>query len=450
MATVLIVEDEAKSRKIIKDIVDHFVGCRVITAATAQEALDRVEQDLPDLMTLDMMLPGGSGAEVLKGARRIKPDLDVVVMTGYGNMDMAFDMGREGVVAFIEKINFDAQKFVTLVKKLLADCDRSKNALAAQGPEDQITTVWNSGISAALARTLDHIDALSRTDDSVFFLGEYGTCKRAAARLLHERSRRRQCPFVVLDCRNIPQGNSGHGAREDSPSEAGWIESLIGEAKGGTLLLHHIHELALRVQPRFLSLLEKTVYGPDGLPGGLLACVRIMATSTENISALVTKGLLRKELGVHLEYNVVELAPLRERKEDIGLLVRHLLPGANIRHGAQVEAFSKRAILEMTRRPWPGNLYELWYVVDRAVSQRKAGTVERRDLPRRPEDTVIQGEINSYRQVGQAKDAIIQALLLNALESSGGNQTEAARRSGLPKSTFNRLIHRHFPDGVKK
>jgi transcriptional regulator of acetoin/glycerol metabolism len=104
----------------------------------------------------------------------------------------------------------------------------------------------------------------------------------------------------------------------------------------------------------------------------------------------------------------------------------------------------------MTRRPWFGNLYELWYVVDRAVSQRKAGTVERRDLPRRPEDTVIQGEINSYRQVGQAKDAIIQALLLNALESSGGNQTEAARRSGLPKSTFNRLIHRHFPDGVKK
>jgi DNA-binding NtrC family response regulator len=372
MAKVLIVDDEAAICWAFRALVEDS-GHKAIVASSLARGREAFQQEAPDFVFLDVRLPDGNGLSLLEEMRAHSKDLAVVVMTAHGGFETAVQAMQKGAFDYLVK-PIDLTKARTMMARALADRSRSKL------PVVNASGVALVGRSAIIQEIFKSIAIVGSATAPVLIQGESGTGKELVARAIHEASARRDKPFVPIDCAALPlelveSELYGHkqGAFTGAVTEHA---GRIRQANGGTLFLDEIGELPLRAQPKFLRFLAEREIIPIGRTRAIPVDVRIVAATNQCLSEAVSQGRFRDDLYYRLNVSVIQLPPLRQRKEDLPLLVQHFLASA-----PQPRQISDDALQCLIDYDWPGNIRELRNALQHAAMQARSQYIFSDHLP---------------------------------------------------------------------
>ncbi len=353
---ILVVEDDPDLREALTDTLA-MAGYSTANAGSSEHALAYLEKNLPGLVLTDVQMPGMDGHGLLRTLKLRHPEIPVILMTAFGQIDRAVQAMREGAADYLPK-PFEPDKLLTAVARHFRGAGESvESGLLTQDPASQALLELTRRVAAS--------------DSTILLTGESGVGKEVYARYIHQHSQRAKGPFVALNCAAIPENllesvMFGHekGAFTGATSpQAGKFE----QANGGILLLDEISELPINLQAKLLRVLQEREVERVGGRGALKIDVRVIATTNRDLSRQVAKGVFRDDLYYRLNVFPLEIPPLRKRREDIPLLARHFL----IRHqkvtGRSGFTLSDAALAELTTYDWPGNIRELGNVVQRAM-----------------------------------------------------------------------------------
>lgn len=442
--TVLVVDDEPALRSVLALRIGDW-GYDVTTVADAAEAEREMARGMPDLVLSDVVLPDGSGVDLLRRLRRQDEQLPVVMMTAHGNVDAAVEAMKAGAADFLTK----PLDYATLRALLESLSGEIRQRAASSDLDARLASQETPGLvgqSRQMRELRRLIGLLATSGASAIITGESGTGKEVVARVIHALSGRRDAPFVAVNAAAIPEGLIeselfGHeqGAFTGATrARAGCFEL----ANGGTLFMDELAEMPIGLQPKLLRVLEDGRVRRVGGSREVELDVRVLAATNRTPTQAVRGGLLREDLFYRLNVFELALPPLRERPDDIPLLAQHFvrefgqkheMPVAGIRDGV-------RGLLEA--HSWPGNVRELRNVIERAVIVARSGWIETVHLP--PYVQVLEGGGTSTIQLpaGATLAEAEQALILHTLERVGNNKAEAARQLGLDvKTVRNKLKH---------
>lgn len=447
MKTILVIDDDNSLRRVVEFQLQQ-AGYQVETAADGDEGIEKFRQLSPDLVLTDVQMPGLSGEEVLKVVQNEKPGSLVVVVTAFGTVEKAVEAMRAGATDYLTK-PFSRDALLLAVERAFAFRDLE---LENQTLREQLTAKADfSGVvgrSAVMQRVFDTVSKVAASEATVLIAGESGTGKELIAQALHQGSDRQNGPFVPVNCAAIPRDLIeselfGHlkGAF------TGAVKDRVGkfsQADGGTLFLDEIGELPLELQPKLLrALQEKEIEPVGGTPRRV--DVRVVAATNRDLAESVKEGAFREDLYYRLAVIPVELPPLRERREDIPLLVRHFLA----KHGKGIRLdIEEKAMQALSAYSWPGNVRELENQVERMIVLRRNDTFQLEDLP----EQLTQGRrgqrsgVLSLPEEGYPLEQLEADAVRLALQRCDGNQTRAARFLSIPRHT---LIYRMEKYGIK-
>jgi DNA-binding NtrC family response regulator len=437
---VLVVDDERGVRESLRMLLGS--ECTVAEATSVDEGLAALAASPPDLVLLDLVMPGRSGFDFLSGLASVPDPPPVVVLTATRNVATAVEAMKRGAADYVTK-PFEIEALRIKVRQLLArrDLEREVEALRAR-VEDSEQVGALLGRSAAMREVFRTVRRVASSAATVLIRGESGTGKELVARAIHELSPRADAPFVALNCAAMPAALIeselfGHerGAFTDARERrVGRFES----ASGGTLFLDEIGELEPGVQAKFLRALEERRIERLGGSAPIQVDVRVVAATNRDLERDVAAGRFRADLFYRIHVVPMELPPLRDRREDVRLLAEHFLAQAREAAGRGPRRFSAEALGALERFPWPGNVRELRNTVERAVALCEGDAIELGDLPAQ----VVRTErIEALREAVRAgrlsfEDAVAnfeRTLLLEALEETDWNQTRAAERLGTTR-----------------
>jgi two-component system NtrC family response regulator len=441
---VLLVDDDASLRRVVEYQLGE-AGHQVRSLATGEEAVEALREGPFDLILTDLRMPGLDGIGLLERARVLCPEGVVIVITAHGDVATAVRAMQLGALDFLEK-PFTRERLLVAVRKAaelrrLRDENRRLRALVQeQGAFESII-----GSSPALQAALADLKLAASSDATVLILGESGTGKELAARALHLNSPRREGPFVVVNCASIPESlieSELFGHRKGAFTGA--TEERRGKfeiASGGTIFLDEIGELPIGLQPRLLRVLQEGEVDKVGENQPIRVDVRVVASTHQDLEARVREGTFREDLWYRLNVVPLRLPPLRERAEDLPVLVEHFLLKHAKRHGRPVPRVAPEVIDRLQRHAWPGNVRELENLLERLVVLARSDALAEADLP-----ASMRGEGPSYGGLrveipasGIVLEEVERGLLREALRRSGGNQSQAARLLGISRQT---LIYR--------
>jgi DNA-binding NtrC family response regulator len=434
-ARVLLVEDERLIRWALRSALE-AEGLEVVEAGTVADGRAALAAADPDAVLCDVRLPDGSGLDVVRQAAADQPDVPVLVITAYGSVEDAVAAMRAGAYDYLTK-PVEPAVLLPLVRRALERTELRREVRRLR--EEQARTVGSPvlvGRGPAVTGLLATIDKIGRSDGATVLIhGESGTGKGLVARVLHDRSRRRNGPFVPVVCAAVPETLFeselfGHerGAFTDARARK---QGLVELADGGTLFLDEIAEVPPVVQAKLLGFLEERTIRRVGGTADIPVNVRVVAASNRDLVAAVREGRFREDLWFRLQVIPLRLPPLRERREDIPLLVEHFLERLGTELGGQHAEVSPEAAAALRAYAWPGNVRELRNVLERALLLGSGRRVELEDLP--PELRRAGGAGADGRRLLQLPaegldfEALERDLVVQALEQAGGNQTQAAR-----------------------
>jgi DNA-binding NtrC family response regulator len=455
-ARLLVVEDEPDQRRLLTELLA-AEGFAVANAGSLAAAEAELARTAIDLVISDWQLPDGDGGALLARVRERYPDTAFVMVTAYGTIARAVAAIRAGADDYLTK-PFERQALLLAVERTLARrrLERENRRLAAEiGDRDRLVDLL--GRAPAMRRLFDRVERLAPTDATVLLTGESGTGKELAARALHQLSARRARPFVAVNCAAIPEGlveseffgverGAFTGADRTRP---GRFES----ADGGTLFLDEIGELWLPLQPKLLRVLQEGRFARVGAARELAVDVRVVAATNRDLAAEVAAGRFRQDLYYRLNVVPLELPPLRERREDLPLLVEFFAARAARRHGLAPPRFPPAVMRRLIEHSWPGNVRELANVVERLLLLAEESAVSASDLP--PELTGIAPERaadGAYRlpAAGLRWEEHERSLLQQALALAHGNRARAARLLDLPYKAFLYRLEKHGLGGGRE
>jgi len=459
--TVLVVDDEESIVWVLRKAVESL-GLQVVTASTAERALEAARTRTPDVILLDVKLPGMDGLKALEEFKRVAPYAKVVVMTAHGSLDTAVRALKLGALEYLPK-PFELAQVKMLVETALRDipADASIQALRKGGPAPGGIV----GRSPAMQELFRKIAAVSASDTSVLLIGESGTGKELLARAIHHNSARANGPFEAINCAAIPETLLeselyGH----DRGAFTGAEREKLGKleiAHGGTVFLDEVGDLPPPAQVKLLRFLEERRLVHVGGTRQVPVDVRIISATNQDLEARIAEGRYREDL--HFRLNVVKIVvpPLRERREDIPLLVAHYL---DHERGLGITA---EALGILKGYPWPGNVRELRNTIERGVVLARRGVLKAEHLPesvRTPAagvETDVDAGIRRLvdRLVAQASPGDVfrqvesrweKALLRRILELTRGNQLKASELLGITRTTVKRKMDLHGLGGEGK
>ncbi|HET8931877.1 MAG TPA: sigma-54 dependent transcriptional regulator [Polyangiales bacterium] len=429
---VLVVDDEENIRLFLHTLLQKK-GYAVRTADSAEQALSLLRQEPADFVLTDVKMPGMSGIELCRELRAQWPELVVVVMSAYGSVEQALEAVRVGAYDYLSKPFKQDEVLFALAKaeeheRLL----RENRALRAAAIEGHVPGLL--GKSAAIQRVLRLIAKVADFRTTVLIQGESGTGKELVARALHKQSSRRDKPFVAINCGAIPETLMeselfGHkrGAFTDAHNDK---PGIFQEAHEGTLFLDEIAELSLQLQVKLLRVLQESVVRPLGSNKDLTVDVRVIAASVRDLAREVAEGRFREDLYYRLNVLQIVVPPLRERADDIALLIDHFIARNNARLGTHIRGIDARAKRLLLDYHWPGNVRELENLIERAVVLAEADVLMPEDIPDRlqqPQDSLSQVLSSSDLSIKKASRSIEETLIKRALAQTRGNRTAAAR-----------------------
>jgi len=445
LGTLLIVDDEKNTRDGLRNALeDQF---EVYVAADIAGALSTIEGDPPDVLITDLRLGGEDGMDLIDKVLKLPKPPVCIMMTAYGSVDTAVEAMRRGAYDFVTKpVNID--RLEILIQRAIRDRDlRRENVELRQQVEKKSGLESMIGSSPPMVEVFDTLRQVAPSRATVLIQGETGTGKELAARAIHQLSPRANKKFIAVHCKAfsaqlLESELFGH----ERGAFTGAFERRIGrfeQANGGTLFLDEIGEIDENTQVKILRALGERTFERVGGNQTITSDVRLVAATNKDLAKLVAEGKFRDDLYFRLNVVQVTMPPLRQRKEDIPLLVQAFLKESAKENGKPYRELAPEAAACIIHHDWPGNVRELRAAVEHAVVMCTSARIGVRDLPATVRQQTHVGF--SVQQDSPTSDGLNlhqteQALILRALEESGGNRTEAAQRLGISRRTLHRRL----------
>lgn len=438
---ILVIDDEEGIRESLKGILEDE-GYEVLTAESAEEGMKIFEEQSPDLVLLDIWLPGMDGIEALKRMRDRRPSVPVIMISGHGTIELAVKASKLGAYDFLEK-PLSLERVLITVKRAL-DVAHLEGTLKAL-KEETAGRFRLVGESSAIKHLKAQIDIVAPSSSMVLITGESGSGKELVARLIHERSPRQGGPFIEVNCAAIPRELIeselfGH----EKGSFTGAVERKKGKfelADRGTLFLDEIGDMSKEAQAKVLRVIETKEFQRVGGGKNIKVDVRIIAATNKDLQEEVRKGNFREDLFFRLNVIPLRVPPLRERKEDIPLLVEHFLTLIASEYGKPKKRLAEEAIKLLTEYNWPGNVRELRNLVERLFIMSQGEVI-------RPEDIessfgLQSSGIHSYfkfNTLREAREAFERDFILKKLEENNWNISKTAEAISLERTALYRKL----------
>ena len=445
---VLVVDDEELYRNALERILGR-AGHQVHTARNASEALGIVSSEPIDLVLCDVKMPGINGIELVRQLREVEPDLPSIVVTGYGSAESSVDALRAGAFWYLEK-PFE-QAHLDVIRRLVEQAiehGRLKSENRALHTQLRSKYKFDNiiGHSGALQRVLEVVEKVADSNSTVLLTGESGTGKELIARALHYNSRRENEPLISVNCGAIPEELLeselfGHvkGAFTNAHENR---KGRFAAADGGTMFLDEIGDMSMNLQVKLLRVLQERTFEPVGSSKTVKVNVRVVAATNQDLRLAIQERRFREDLYFRLNVLPIEVPPLRERREDVPLLVNHFLDVFNQSRQSAVESISASAMQRLIAYAWPGNIRELENLIERMVLLTTSNELDEADLPaellaQSPAGATVAPEVPpTGLSMPQVLKDIETDMIHQALELSHNNKNQAAKLLGLHRTTL--------------
>jgi two-component system, NtrC family, nitrogen regulation response regulator NtrX len=447
MARILVVDDEQGIRRVLAQLLD-YEGHEVRTAEHAAEAIAAYADFRPDLTFMDVKMARMDGLEALTEIRQIDPAALVVMISGHGTIETAVEATRRGAYDFLEK-PLDTDRILLVLRNALQQRGLlEENARLRVEVETRHQIV---GRSFPIRQVLERIERVAPTDARVLVSGENGTGKELVARAIHRLSPRAQTQFVEVNCAAIPtelieselfghMKGSFTGAYEDRTGK-------FEQADGGTLFLDEVGDMSLTAQAKVLRALQEGVITRVGGARPIQVDVRVLAATNKDLEDEIREGRFREDLYYRLNVIPLHVPPLRERREDIPMLVQHFAERAIREANLRPKGFSPDAVETLQRMDWPGNVRELRNTVERLLILAPGENVTRADVDLMVGGAArgagLSGELLNCNTFAEFKEAAERAFIIQKLREHDWNVSETARTLDMPRSNLYKKIERY-------
>jgi two-component system nitrogen regulation response regulator NtrX len=442
---VLVIDDEAAIRDSLKMILE-YEGYEVLTAATGEEGIAQAEREAPDLVFLDVKMPGMDGLEVLQRLRHLVEVMPIVVVSGHGTVSTAVEATKLGAFDFIEKPLERERVLVTVRNAVDSRRLRSENRSFRRDAEKRYQIVGDSG---QLTRVREAIAKAAPTNATVLIWGESGVGKELVAHAIHARSTRSHRPMVAMNCAGLPETLLeselfGH-VRGAFTGAVFTKKGRFALADGGTIFLDEIGTLSVAVQAKLLRVLQDREFEPLGAERTQRVNVRVIAATNRDLRQLVADGRFQEDLYYRLNVIPIAIPPLRERREDIRLLVEHFLRRFAERTGKPIDGIDEGVLDELERYDWPGNVRELENTIERAVVLTKGPRLAREAVWMMGVATTPAAGLPSMR-LHQNLEWTERETIRRALDQAGGIKKDAAELMGISQRALSHYLQKHRLD----
>lgn len=444
---ILIVDDEPDIRELVSGILkDEGYRCRV--AATGEEALDQISTRQPNLLILDVWLgdPKYDGLKILEHIRKTNADLPIVMISGHGTVETAVNAIKMGAYDFIEK-PFKTDRLLLIVSRAIEAANLRRENLELRKGASFPEMIGNSSAILTVRKTIEKV---APTNSRVLMLGDSGVGKELAAREIHKASKRTSGPFLVLHCKADSEESLegklfGKEAFQNTPRQLGALEY----AHGGSLYLDEVTELSLDIQSKLVRFLHENTFKRIGGDQKVHADVRVLAGSQKDVKKKCEEEAFREDLFYRLNVITLNLPPLRERLEDLPELVTYFVETLSRRAGATARHFSDSTLAIMKTHSWPGNIYELRNIIERALILSPAANdapVMPDELPPevRGENLAVLAHQNSpdflSMPLREAREYFERDYLLAQVQKFSGNISRTANFIGMERSALHRKL----------
>jgi two-component system response regulator AtoC len=434
---ILVVDDDDALRESL-ELFLAAEGCDVVAAADGASALAQLERAPFDAVLCDVRMPGQDGFDLLPQLLRIAPGLTVILMSAYGARELAIEALKRGAYDYLAKPFPPSEALLAIRKAQERERLRRANELLLRDLERAVGERPIVAASANMMAVLELVERAAEFKTTVLLTGESGTGKEVLARALHAQSARRQQAFVAVNCGAIPEALLeselfGHAKGAFTGADRA-RRGLVLEADGGTLFLDEIGELPLALQVKLLRVLQEEEVRPVGESKSRSVDVRVIAATARDLAREVAQGRFREDLFYRLDVVRVSVPPLRERREDIPLLVDHFLASFRASLGKNVRSVAADALAKLVAYAWPGNVRELENVIERAVILADEERITLRELPENVRGgappAAPQRHAGDYA-LGAARRRFEADWIRDALAAAKGNRTHAARLLGI-------------------
>jgi two-component system nitrogen regulation response regulator NtrX len=434
---VMVVDDEEGIRESLSGIFEDE-GYSVFTASSGEEALNILKEKSPDLMLLDVWLPGIDGIQTLNEIKNLKPDLPVVMISGHGNIELAVKATRTGAYDFLEK-PLSLERVLLVANRAL---ERRRLEIENKALRQDLTKRWRLiGNSRKMKQLLEQMDMAAKGNSRVLILGESGSGKELVAHVLHEKSNRADNPFIEMNCAAIPQELIeselfGH----EKGSFTGAFERKKGKfelSDEGTLFLDEIGDMSLSTQAKVLRVIETQEFQRVGGSRNIKVDVRIISATNKDLMDEVKKGNFREDLFYRLNVIPIIVPPLRERRDDIPALVEHFLDYFAVEYGQRPKRITPDGLAMIEAYDWPGNIRELRNVIERLVIMTSSNIITAKNI-------VIGGSTRSdyfaFATLKEARDSFEKDFIIKKLDENNWNISKTAEILDIERSNLHRKI----------
>ncbi|MDA8086332.1 MAG: sigma-54 dependent transcriptional regulator [Nitrospiraceae bacterium] len=451
MPRVLIVDDEANIRESLADILSDE-GYEIDMAGSGEEAMEAIRRRPPEIVLLDIWLPGMDGAETLKQIRAQYEGLPVVMITGHGTIELAVKTTKMGAYDFMEKPLSIERVLLTVKRALERSRLEKENQTLRESAKGSLRLV---GSSVAMEALRQQVELAAKSFSKVLITGESGSGKELVARLLHELSPRKDMPFVELNCAAIPQELIeselfGH----EKGSFTGAQESRRGKFElvdNGSFFLDEIGDMSLTTQAKVLRAIETQEFQRVGGAKKIKVDVRVIAATNKDLAREVKNGAFREDLYYRLNVIPIEVPPLRSRRDDVPALAGHFLKSLAAEYGRAPKSITAEAMKKLSAYPWPGNVRELKNVMERLIIMSAGETISEDDLHFLGQEQ--RDDYSGYGGLKEAKDAFERDYLVKKLSENNWNISKTAEALGIERSNLHRKIKAYgidVPRGTKE
>ncbi|MBA2965276.1 MULTISPECIES: sigma 54-interacting transcriptional regulator [Ramlibacter] len=435
-ARILVVDDDADMLRLLSMRLQ-AAGYSVTAVASAEAALAQLAVGRPQLVLSDVRLPGRDGLGLFEDIRHQHPSLPVILLTAHGTIPDAVDATARGVFGYLTK-PYDPRELLEKIAQAVALGSDAEQQVA----HDE---TWRAEIisrSSRMAELLAEARMVARSDASVLLRGDSGSGKELLARAIHKASPRARKPFVAVNCGAIPEALLeselfGHvkGAFTDAVANH---KGLFLAADGGTLLLDEIGDMPPALQVKLLRVLQERTVRPLGSSQSLPVDVRIVSATHRDLDAAMASGQFRQDLYYRLNVVTITLPSLGERREDIPLLANHFLHRLAAKYGRRLSGFAPEALRALAAAPWPGNVRQLYNVVEQVCAISTTALVPLALVQRALRVSTV--EVQTY---ADAKRRFEREYLVGLLKLTDGNVSDAARLAGRNRTEFYRLLQKN-------
>ncbi|HSG48391.1 MAG TPA: sigma-54 dependent transcriptional regulator [Longimicrobiales bacterium] len=445
---VLVVDDELGILNTL-EILLRREGFAVTTASSGREALERLDESIPDVVLTDIKMPGMSGLDILAHVRELDPEVAVILMTAQASLKTAMDAVNQGAFYYLQK-PFANDELLGLLRRatesrqLKAENKALKKEIRRRDHRSGQRPV---GVARSFVEVLELAETVAPTDSTVLLSGESGTGKEVVARYIHSLSDRSDALFLSINCGALPESlleselfghvkGSFTGAVKDK-------KGLLEAATGGTLFLDEVGEMTPATQVKLLRALQEREVIPVGSTQAVPVNARIIAATNRELEEEIRTGAFRSDLYYRLNVIALHLPPLRDRKDDIPLLADHFLQTLGARAGRDAPELTGEASEILKRYDWPGNVRELENALERAAVVARGAVIGVGHLPDRVREAPTPRMVSEAPPDNPTMELVERAYIAWVLQAEGGNKTRAAEVLGIDPSTLYRKLNRY-------